>query len=299
MKGLLVVVDLGGTNLRVAALRGEEMIALKEMPSIAALPPEEGLGVLRGYIRDMAGGEAEGVVLGFPGVITREGVLLHSPHLKSYEGVDLVGGLKELGIRVLVENDANLYTLGEGFRGAAKGRRHFCCLTLGTGVGGGVVIEGKLLKGARGVASELGHMVVDEDGMECYCGSRGCLEAYASGSAILRMAQEKGFAVSSAKEVARLAFEGDDEAKGIFEEMGRYLGVGLANIVNIFNPEVIVIGGKVADAWPLFGPRALEEMKKRAFPYSAEGVQVTKALLGDEAALWGGVALMKQRDADR
>ncbi|HEX16450.1 MAG TPA: ROK family protein, partial [Deltaproteobacteria bacterium] len=174
-----------------------------------------------------------------------------------------------------------------------------CCLTLGTGVGGGVVIEGKLLKGARGVASELGHMVVDEDGMECYCGSRGCLEAYASGSAILRMAQEKGFAVSSAKEVARLAFEGDDEAKGIFEEMGRYLGVGLANIVNIFNPEVIVIGGKVADAWPLFGPRALEEMKKRAFPYSAEGVQVTKALLGDEAALWGGVALMKQRDADR
>jgi len=299
VKGLLVVVDLGGTNLRVAALRGEEMIALKEMPSIAALPPEEGLGVLRGYIRDMAGGEAEGVVLGFPGVITREGVLLHSPHLKSYEGVDLVGGLKELGIRVLVENDANLYTLGEGFRGAAKGRRHFCCLTLGTGVGGGVVIEGKLLKGARGVASELGHMVVDEDGMECYCGSRGCLEAYASGSAILRMAQEKGFAVSSAKEVARLAFEGDDEAKGIFEEMGRYLGVGLANIVNIFNPEVIVIGGKVADAWPLFGPRALEEMKKRAFPYSAEGVQVTKALLGDEAALWGGVALMKQRDADR
>ncbi len=299
MKGLLVVVDLGGTNLRVAALRGEEMIALKEMPSIAALPPEEGLGILRGYIRDMAGGEAEGVVLGFPGVITREGVLLHSPHLKSYEGVDLVGGLKEIGVRVLVENDANLYTLGEGFRGAAKGRRHFCCLTLGTGVGGGVVIEGKLLKGARGVASELGHMVVDEDGMECYCGSRGCLEAYASGSAILRMAQEKGLAVSSAKEVARLASEGDDEAKGIFEEMGRYLGVGLANIVNIFNPEVIVIGGKVADAWPLFGPTALEEMKRRAFPYSAEGVQVTKALLGDEAALWGGVALMKQRDADR
>ena len=298
MRGFYIVVDLGGTNLRVAALAEEGILELRRWPSIAKVEAQEGLSLLKERVGELKEEGARrrwrpmGVAIGVPGLIDGEGLLVHSPHLRAYEGVNFLEELQELGMPLLLENDANLYALGEGFRGAAKGKSHYCCLTLGTGVGGGVVIGGRLLKGAQGVASEVGHMVIDEDGVQCYCGSRGCLEAYASGSAILRMAVEEGLEVSSAKEVSELATAGDERAQRVFQEMGRYLGVGLANLVNLFNPEMIVLGGKVAEAWPLFAPRALEEMASRAFSYAAKGVQVRRAHLGDEAALWGGLSLL-------
>ncbi len=295
----IVVIDVGGTNLRIASIRDGRLEAIRSFPSIAPLPPPQGFRFLEERIRELAGEDLEAVVLGFPGLISKNGRLHHSPNLRGYEGLELHKGLLGLDVPIFVENDANLYALGEGFKGAARGRKNFCCLTLGTGVGSGVIIGGKLLKGSEGVGAEIGHMTIKFDGAPCSCGSRGCLEAYCSGSAILRMAREEGLAVGTAKEVADLAMQGEAAALRVFERMGEYLGAGLANIVNIFNPEVIVIGGKVADAFSLFIGKALEVMSRMAFSFAREGVKVLKASLGDEAALWGGLALVEAQHEDQ
>jgi len=289
----VLVTDIGGTNMRIASLKDGEIEALLFCHSIGDLPPREGIEFLKNKIFQFACGEkVEAVVMGFPGLVDYKGRLQHSPNLKAYEGINLKEAFFGLGFKVFFENDANLYALGEGFKGGAKGAKNYCCLTLGTGVGSGVVIDGRLLKGSRGVASEIGHMTVKLDGAPCSCGSKGCLEAYCSGTAILRMARERGLNVESAQEVARLAEMGSEEALSVFEEMGKYLGAGLANMVNIFNPEVILIGGKVSEAFPFFIDKALETMSEMAFPYPVRNVIVKKATLGDMAALWGGWALV-------
>lgn len=303
MREFAVVLDLGGTNLRAAGCwLGEDdgFFSRITTRSISHLPREEGMRFLKeeviGKILERGrgeGGRAKGAVLGVPGWITPEGELAFSPHLPQLKGVNLIGEMDFDGLPVMIENDANLYALGEGRRGAAQGAKTYCALTLGTGLGGGIVMEGRLLKGAFGSANEVGHMVVEAEGVPCWCGSRGCLEAYASGSAIKRMAEERGLKVHSSEEVFRAAQNGDQGAREVFAEMGKYLGVGMANLVNLFSPEVIVIGGKVAGAWDFFIPHALEEMRKRAFHYPAGRVKVKRASLGDDAALWGGVSLLE------
>lgn len=150
-----------------------------------------------------------------------------------------------------------------------------------------MVMGGELYRGANGSAGEIGHMVIDEDGLPCYCGNRGCLEVYASGTGIMRRATELGLEVDSSYELYESARRGDDQAQKIFREMGRYLGVGMANLVNMLNPAMIVLGGKVSEAWDYFVPTAIEEMKRRAFKYPVQKVKVVKATLGDDAALWG------------
>ncbi len=289
----VLVTDIGGTNIRIASLKDGEMEALLFCHSIGDLPPREGIEFLKNKIfRFACDGNVEAVVMGFPGLVDYKGTLHHAPNLKAYEGINLKEAFFGLGFKVFFENDANLYALGEGFKGGAKGAKNYCCLTLGTGVGSGVVIDGRLLKGSRGVASEIGHMTIKLDGAPCSCGSKGCLEAYCSGTAILKMARERGLNVESAQEVACLAEMGSEEALSVFEEMGKYLGAGLANIVNIFNPEVILIGGKVSQAFPFFIDKALETMSEMAFSYPVRNVIVKKATLGDMAALWGGWALV-------
>lgn len=292
MQRPIVVLDLGGTNLRLAFFNRGELVELREYPSIAPMSPEEGIKKLKEWIRGFEG-EIGTLVLGFPGLIARDGTLRHSPNLKAYEGVNLKESFSDIGVPVFVENDANLYALGEGYKGAAQGKRNFCCLTLGTGVGSGVVVEGKLLKGHKGVASEIGHMSVEAFGVPCTCGSRGCLEAYCSGRAILRMARDKGLEAKDAEEVAELARMGYAAAKEVFATMGTYLGIGLSNIANIFNPELIVIGGKVSRSYDLFVPHALEVLRERAFGFVTEDLTLAPSPLGDLAALWGGVALVE------
>lgn len=292
MPGQIAVADVGGTNLRIAVFRDGTLERVKSFPSIAPLEPPEGIRRMREMIMETAEGQVEAVVIGFPGLIDREGRLYHSPNMKAYEGLNLREAFEGFGVPVLVENDANLYALGEGYRGSAQGMRDFCCLTLGTGVGSGVVVDGRLVKGHMGFASEMGHMTVDLNGAPCGCGSRGCLEAYCSGQALVRMARERGLEVRSAKDLYDLAEGGSALALEVFAEMGRYLGVGLANIANTFNPEGIVLGGKVAEALPFFVEGAMEAMARYAFPAMARSVKVMKASLGDEAALWGGLVLL-------
>lgn len=302
MKDFVVGIDLGGTNLRGAVIDLEgnfltrsstySPTLLSKVDGVEKIRKEIGglleQGISRGY-------RPVGIGVGIPGVLNKDGVLTQSPNLQNLAGINW---RKELGgsfsLPLKMDNDANMYTMGEGWRGAAQGVEDFCCLTLGTGLGGGIVIRGKLYRGAYGTAGEIGHMVIDEDGLPCYCGNRGCLEAYASNAGILRRAAELGQEAKSSYELYEAARQGQRLAQEIFQEMGRYLGVGMANLVNIFNPAMIVLGGNVAGAWEYFISSALDEMKGRAFRYPMESVEVVKGMLGDDAALWGCAYLVSQ-----
>jgi glucokinase len=208
----------------------------------------------------------------------------------------------KLSLPIAIENDANAFTLGEGWKGAARGSLHYCGITLGTGVGGGIVIKGEILRGAEGLGGEVGHMVLNPKGPLCGCGGRGCLEVYASGSGIRRMAWEavekgKGEEILkkgggdikkvTSEDVFKAATGGDQTALKIFSEMGHYLGLGLVNLINLFNPEKIVIGGKVSGAWDYFIESAKAIVQQRGMRGQREKVEIVRAECGDDAGILG------------
>jgi glucokinase len=232
-----------------------------------------------------------------------------------------------LSTRVILENDANVAALGEKWLGAGRDVDDMIMLTLGTGVGGGIVLGGRIWHGMTGMAGEFGHMTVEPEGPPCGCGNRGCVEQYASATAVVRMAKEaiaSGRAPElasaansdpefSAKAVYNLAIQGDEEARRIFARVGRALGITIANLVNAFNLPMYVIGGGVSSAWQAFAPFIFEELRQRSLVYAAtapsslqpgdyratgqiaaEGPTrtiVTLALLGSDAGLYGAAQL--------
>jgi glucokinase len=215
---------------------------------------------------------------------------------------------EQLGLPVFIDNDANVATLVEQRFGAAEGHDEVIGLTIGTGIGGGIITGGKIYRGHVGAAGELGHMVIDEDGPKCpgnNCPNYGCLEAFASGTAIgregkLAASQEPDSALSHATEdgleitghlVTDLAHEGDELARMVLGHVGRKLGIGLASIVNIFDPEVIVLGGGAMEAGDLLLEPAREEMHRRALPPIRERVEVVRAKFGQEAGMLGAALL--------
>jgi glucokinase len=217
-------------------------------------------------------------------------------------------------VRVAVDNDANAALLAEHRVGAAAGARQALLVTLGTGIGGAALVDGELLRGAHGAAGELGHVVVDADGPPCpgNCPNRGCLEAMASGTALARAgerAAERWPESGPARELARgreltgalvteLAHDGDAAAVEAVAEVGRWLGVGLSGLVNVFDPEVVVVGGGVVRAGDLLLDPAREELAARALPPIAESVRVVPAALGEESGMVGA-ALLAWEEADR
>ena len=209
---------------------------------------------------------------------------------------------------IFIENDANAFSLGEGWLGAARDVKDFCCLTLGTGVGGGIVLNGDIWHGAEGKAGEIGHMVIDVNGPPCQCGSRGCLEVFASGNAVRRMAIEAirrnentdlvercggAFEAITSKTVYESALDGDPLSREIFQRMGMYLGVGLANLVNLLNVKLMVIGGRVSEAWDFFIDPARGEIEKRALGSMGKGMRIERAKCGDDAGILGAAYLVK------
>ncbi len=238
-----------------------------------------------------------------PGTISKNNeMVIQVPNLPSLDNIGLKAILEEeLGWPVLLENDANAAAVGEMWLGAARGCRSVICITLGTGVGGGIILEGKLLRGADGSAGEIGHTSVNPfSGPRCKCRNTGCLEVFASATAIVRMAREglanypksalhsKGL---SAERVFNAGQEGDALALEVFKSVGTYLGVGIANLVNLLNPEIIVIGGGVVNGWNLFAGYMQQEVAKRAFRSLAVGVRITPAECGDNAGLLGAARL--------
>jgi glucokinase len=310
---IVCAVDLGGTNLRAANI--DSTGTVHERVRNATPKSAEAAAVvdsIAGAVRECEaaarkrGAQIQSISVVVPGTVHIDtGVVINSPNLKSLQGYKLGPALERaLGRSVLLENDANAATLGEMWQGAAHDQQTILGLTLGTGVGGGIVLEGKLWRGPDGTAGELGHISVEPfGGVQCKCGNFGCLEVYASATAIVRMTRE-GFAQhpeSSLNSIpadaltSRLIYDaavgGDGLALEVFRRAGMYLGVALASYINFFNPEMIVIGGGVSAAWELFAPHVRAEVLRRAFAVPAERCRIVLAELGDDAGLIGAAWL--------
>ena len=205
---------------------------------------------------------------------------------------------------MVLENDANAAALGENLYGAGKGIDNFVYITVSTGIGGGVVLNGRLFKGQDGNAAEIGHMTINFDGPRCGCGNKGCWEAYASGTALARFARE-GIDAGEATKIKELAGKenvkaehvfvaakkGDKFALELIEKEGFYLGVGLANVINAYNPKRIAIGGGLTHEWDMFYDRMMQVMRERALGASIEGLEVVKAALGKDVGVIGAAAV--------
>jgi glucokinase len=309
---LVCAVDLGGTNLRSANVdRSGRIHELVRTATPETDKAEEIVSAIAAAVRECEsngakrGAEVHAISIVVPGSVqVKTGLVVNAPNVPSLPGFRLADALqKELGRAVLIENDANAAAVGEQWQGAARGCRTIVCLTLGTGVGGGIVLDGRLWRGADGTAGEVGHMTVEPSGIPCKCGNTGCLEVYASGTAIVRMTREAMALNSesrlrdvpstelSAEKVYRAAVAGDRLALEVFQTAGRYLGIAMASMINVLNPEMIVVGGGVSAAWDLFGERARDEVLKRAFPAPAQRCQIMRAVCGDTAGLIGAAWL--------
>src|ERR687883_1633864 len=263
-------VDVGGTKIAAAVVSPEGKILNEVRYPTQAIPPNRLVETIARAITEIKDGfEVGGACLAVPGfVLTAENKVVFAPNLHAIEGIPLKDEIGErTGLPITVENDANAAAWGEFRFGAGSEVDHLVFLTLGTGVGGGVITHGVLLRGAQGAGGELGHVTIQATGPRCACGNRGCLEALASGTAIQRRAREvaverPGSALGRlaverkviGEDVTRLAQEGDEAALAVLEEAGRWLGIGLAGFVNTFDPEVVAVGGGVIAAgggWPV------------------------------------------------
>lgn len=308
--------DLGGTHLRAATVdeAGRIHFRLKH-PTPSADSADEIVRSLVQAVREwekQSGMNIRAISVAVPGTVNvAEGIVVKAPNLRCLDGFPLAKILaEELERPAILENDANAAAMGEMWRGAGRGRSTIVCVTLGTGVGGGIILDGKLWRGVDGAAAEIGHMCVDPfGGVACGCGSRGCLEVYASATAIVRMTREASprYPDSTLKVDSNLTGEtiyeagvaGDELALEVFRRMGVYLGIGLANLINIINPEMIVIGGGVMNGWELFEKYMHQQVAERAFPLLAARVRIVRAECGDDAGLLGAARLGFAQNAEK
>ncbi|HTP06379.1 MAG TPA: ROK family protein [Nitrospirota bacterium] len=310
MDRTVIGVDLGGTNLRTAIVNSDGVILDKRKEATQAV--DGWMKVVARLIDNIKrqleigaqmGSKVFAVGVGAPGVIlVDKGVVVKSPNFPDWNNLPLKAELeKALNIPVFIENDANAAALGEKWRGAGQNIGSMIHLTLGTGVGGGIILDNKIWHGADGMAGEIGHMTLIPDGRQCGCGNTGCLEMYASARGIVQsfreeLEKQKLHTAEALKEVTsekvyQAAREGDAVARRVMKDMGRMLGIGIASLINIFNPERVVIGGGVKDAWPLFIGATHEEIMKRAFQVPAERTEIVPSSLGDDAGMVGAAAV--------
>jgi len=304
-----VGIDLGGTNLRVAAFRPDgRMLDKHGVPTNIGRGPDaliESIAAGIGYIRSERTGERLlGIGVGVPGfILLEEGIITKSPNLPGMENFPIRDRLEAaIGAPVILENDANAAAVGEKWMGAGRNYNDLVLLTLGTGIGGGIISGGKVLHGYLGMAGELGHITVEPEGVCCGCGNTGCLETEASATAVSRMASEAVRAGRSpalarrtgpitSAQVFEAAVEGDEAALAVFGRMGRALGIGLATLINTFNFPLYLLSGGVLAAWDLFAPAMLEECRRRSLTFRQTDTRIDKAELGDEAGLYGAARL--------
>ncbi|HEX7170088.1 MAG TPA: ROK family protein [Rubrobacter sp.] len=305
-------VDVGGTKIAAAVVSPAGEILNEVRYPTQAVPPDRLIDTIAGAITEVKDGfEVGAVCLAVPGLIMASvNTVIFSPNLHEIENIRLDEAIgSRTGMRVTVENDANAAAWGEFRYGAGKDVEHQVFITLGTGVGGGVITHGVLLRGAQGAGGELGHVTLDPDGSVCGCGNHGCLEALASGTAIGRRAREVAndrpnsalgrLAIERqvlGEDVTGLAREGDEAALYVMEETGRWLGIGLAGFVNVFNPEVIAVGGGVSRAGELILEPARKEVHLRARSPSRDLVEIEEATLGPASGVLGAAALARGED---
>ncbi|HEY6418475.1 MAG TPA: ROK family protein [Candidatus Binataceae bacterium] len=308
----VIGLDMGGTNIRTAAVSpAGKVLILRRAPAYATRPAgvvAENIAANVIALEDLAHrrglGAPRAICVAVPGPLNVfTGVVMAAPHVSSWRSYPLRARLEAiLGRKVVLENDANAWALGEFWRGAARGHRDVVLLTLGTGVGGGLIVGSRIVHGQSGMAGELGHVTVEPGGMPCDCGARGCLEAYASASglgALLsrrlglhagapfppRFCDDEGnFSVRRMTAAARAR---NRIARELFAVAGGYLGIAIASYLNIFNPDLVVIGGGVAGALPYMRGAMMREVKARAFTAVAREARIVRAALGAQGGVVG------------
>ncbi len=289
MANVVLAADLGGTNLRIAAVdSGGKILHLVKRPVPDGVSPDQLIGLVREMAAECGSFDAVGFSAPAPAAKEFDGVLTKLPNLPSLVGMNLKAALDGLfHLPVIIENDATAAGIGEDWIGASRGVNTSVCVTLGTGIGGGIIINGEPLRGLDGTGGEIGHFCVEPDGRPCGCGSHGCIEQYASATAIERMASAAGMSITTAEQVYVAWQTGDERAKSVFDSMGRYLGITLAGLANTLNPEMFVICGGVTDGWAAFAPRVEAEIHARAYPAAANRAKLVRGKLGDNAGLLG------------
>jgi glucokinase len=303
MECYYIGIDVGGTNLRCALVDscgsilerrrcasriedGRDAFCERLLSEISAL---KSATVLRGMT-------VEGIGIGIPGLIGRDGVVHSSVNMKPLEGFNLAAWIEEKsGLPTVCGNDANVIALGEQRFGTGRGVYSCLVVTIGTGLGSGLILDGKLWSGSGGFAAELGHVTVNPEGIPCPCGNRGCLEQYVSAGALVRFARErmpeKTAESLNAEKVGELARKGDAAALEAFDQLGYWLGIGLASLTNTLNIQTVIIGGGVSASFDVLLPALRRNIQQRCFPQIYAGLTIEKALLGDDAGLLGGAAL--------
>ena len=317
----IVGVDLGGTNIVVGAMPedGSREHAVRSQPTRPELGADGVADRMVQMIEDCIAvtcaetgasrADFLGVGVGAPGPLDRErGEVVVAPNL-GWRNFPLRSRIGEaVQLHATLDNDANCATVGEWWRGAARGANNVIGLTIGTGIGGGVIVDGRLYHGASDVAGEIGHTTIDVNGRRCKCGNYGCLEAYASGPAIADRAREELWEGATsimldlvdrdpsritAQTVYTAAERGDDIARGVVRETAKFLGTGIANMLNFMNPDVVVVAGGVTKAGAtLFEPLALE-VKRRAFRPAVDACRIVPGELPGTAGVVGAVATFK------
>ena len=309
-------IDVGGTNVKIALVDGEgKIIYSNSVPTYAQMGYEYTVNNIKQAIKDLMketnteAKDIQGIGFDFPGQVDcKTGVVKNAPNIPGWVNVPIAQMIEEeFNIPTRIDNDVRCAALGELKFGAGRGCENFVCITVGTGIGSGLVINGKVVRGAANAAGEIGHIKLQmEDGPLCGCGDSGCLEAFASGPSIVAMAQEylKGGKSAKFRElagdgeitpyiVAKAAEAGDPVAKRIFEKMGYYIGMGLTSVINLLNPEKIIIGGGVAECGELLLDPIRRTINERAMKVQREAVEIVPAELGNSAGVIGASMLIE------
>ncbi len=311
----LIGLDLGGSAVKAGLVTYEGKV--KEFKRYD-LPPEKTvqqvIDIIKKAVEDLSTKASEdnqeigAIGIGAAGIINMDkGIIVSSPNFHGWKDVPIKELLeKSLGIPIHLDNDANAAAYGEKWAGAGKNARSLVCITLGTGVGGGLILNGEVWHGDYGMGGEVGHITVDPDGPPCACGNRGCLEAFSSATGIVRRAKElvkfgKGNILAriargnpeviTGKMVYEGALKGDEAALIALREAGKYLGIGMASLINLLNPSMIVLTGEVTGSWDFFMPAAMEEVRSRAFQAMVEQVKIEKGKLPEKAGVIGAAGL--------
>ncbi len=313
MSDYAIGVDLGGTNLRVATIhKSGEIMERLSVPAKVHEGPGNLLGRIGATVNQAIdqlktkGQEPVGVGIGVPGIIQMDrGFVEDAPNL-GWKNLPVRKHLEKiLKCTVILENDANAAALGEKWMGSGQGTNHLCLLTLGTGVGGGFIMNGKIWHGFRGMAGEVGHVNIYPDGVACNCNGQGCLEQYASAQAIVRegeKAARKGLSPKlrhelgrsgklTAKTVGHQARQGDNVAQAIYADAGKALGIALGTIMSLLELPLYLLNGGVAAAWDLFAPAMFAQLEKGAYMYRTGGIRVESGKLKEDAGLFGAAYL--------
>ncbi len=306
-KKYAIGLDIGGTNIRIALVKRNSEILLK-LKEPTGNEPFNTMHKLLDEIYEWYPDEILGIGIAVAGIIDREsGTVVKSPNIKELNGVNLISEiLARHRFPVLIENDANAAAFGENISGAGKDYTNFVMFTLGTGIGGGVVIKNELLP----ISAEIGHITINPNGNKCSCGNIGCLEAHASATAIVEYATSHikngtesilsslyngNYFKITAEDIYKSALEGDALSRNALKEAGRNLGVGLASAINIFSPEAIILTGGLVGSWNIYIEHAIKEASRRALSELSEKTRILPSILGDDAGIIGAASLVFKR----